>query len=103
MQTHSNHAASTEIELELQMIAFTAPDRAQQFLKCKKNQEKSDFDKNPCFQRLRRTLLSGTHANTLQSCREHGNRAGVAIGCIHSPGSSTAIFEVQEKSRKIRF
>src|SRR3954471_21500024 len=37
-KTGSNHPTSMEIKQELQLVAFAAPDAAQEFLLCKKNQ-----------------------------------------------------------------
>src|SRR4051812_44965850 len=59
---------------------------------------KIDFDENSRLERLRRQLLCGRHQNRLEPCHEHGNQAGVAIGCIRSSRWSTGIFDVQEKS-----
>src|SRR3954468_9047147 len=57
-----------------------------------------DFDENSRLERLRGQLLCCRHQNRLQPCHEHGNQAGVAIGCIRSSGWSTGIFGAQEKS-----
>src|SRR4051812_8277851 len=64
------------------------------------NARKIDFDENLRLERLRRQLLCCRHQNRLAPCHEHGNQAGVAIGCIRSSRSSTGIFDVREKSEK---
>src|SRR4051812_8592748 len=62
------------------------------------NARKIDFDENSRLERLRRQLLCCRHQNRLEPCHEHGNQAGVAIGCIRSSRWSTRIFDLQEKS-----
>src|SRR4029079_18756496 len=42
IKTHSNHATSIEIKLELQLVAFAAPDASQEFFSTK-NQENSNW------------------------------------------------------------
>src|SRR3954462_4720792 len=61
---------------------------------------KIDFDENSRLEPLRRQLLCCRHQNRLAPCHEHGNQAGVAIGCIRSSRWSTGIFDMQEKSEK---
>src|SRR3954465_8775231 len=63
---------------------------------------KVDFDENSRLERLRGQLLCCRHQNRLEPCHEHGNQAGVAIGCIRSPEWSTGIFDVQENSILIK-
>src|SRR3954463_15746769 len=57
---------------------------------------KCDLDDNWRLQWFRRNLLCGTDQNSLQSCREHGNRPGFAIGCTRTSRSSTGIFRMKK-------
>src|SRR4051812_30659879 len=83
-----------EIKQKLQLVAFAAPDAAQEFLICKK----IDFHENSRLERLRRQLLCCSRQNQLEPSPEHGNQAGVAIGCIRSSRCKTGSFHLREKS-----
>src|SRR6185437_12920753 len=87
-KTVSNHPTSMDIKQELKLVAFAAPDGAQEFSYARK----IDFDENSRLERLRRQLLCCGHQNRLEQSDEHGNQAGVEIGCIRSSGWSTGIF-----------